>query len=147
MLNGNLSDTNFLGSGNQVALNLDAGMYNKVYSVSETNPFTTVDGLSRTVSLSYADSTQLYAQSSAFGSKNITLGLTLGYPLTEYQFVSAGVSLQSVDLLTYEQGSARQAIDWVQQNGRPYQGAVGLELHRARRHHRVDQHLAARLAL
>jgi len=122
VLNGSLSDTNFLGSGDQISLNLDAGIYNKVYSVSETNPFVTVDGLSRTVALSYSDSTQLYAQSSAFGSKNITLGLTLGYPLTEYQFVSAGVSLQSVDLLTFEEGSARQAIDWVQSNGHPYYG-------------------------
>ncbi|HEX4051701.1 MAG TPA: outer membrane protein assembly factor BamA [Steroidobacteraceae bacterium] len=122
VLNGSLSDTNFLGSGDQVALSLDAGLYNKVYSVRETNPFTTVDGLSRTIALSYADSTQLYAQSSAFGSKNITLAMTLGYPLTEYQFLSGGVSLQSVNLLTYEQGSARQAIDWVEQNGRPYQG-------------------------
>lgn len=122
VLNGSLSDTNFLGSGDQISLNLDAGIYNKVYSVSETNPFVTVDGLSRTVALSYSDSTQLYAQSSAFGSKNVTLGFTLGYPLTEYQFVSAGVSLQSVDLLTFEQGSARQAIDWVRDNGHPYFG-------------------------
>ncbi len=73
VLNGSLSDTNFLGSGDQLSFNLDAGIYNKVYSVTESNPYTTVDGLSRTLALSYSDSSQLYAQSSAFGSKNITL--------------------------------------------------------------------------
>jgi outer membrane protein insertion porin family len=122
VLNGSLSDTNFLGSGDQVALNLDAGLYNKVYSLSETNPYVSVDGLSRTLALSYTDSTQLYAQSSSFGSKNITLGMTLGYPLTEYQFVSAGVSLQDVNLLTYESASASQSVHWVEQNGHPYSG-------------------------
>ncbi len=65
VLNANLSDSDFLGSGNSIAVNLDAGLYNKVYSLSETNPYTTVDGLSRTVSLSYSDSTQLYEQSSS----------------------------------------------------------------------------------
>ncbi len=122
VLNGNLADSNFLGTGDQVSVNLDAGLYNKVYSASWTNPYTTVNGLSRTIAASYSDSTQLYLQSSAFSSKNINLGLTFGYPLSELQFVSAGVNLQSVDLLTYENGSAYQAVQWVEHNGHPYSG-------------------------
>ncbi|HTW74694.1 MAG TPA: outer membrane protein assembly factor BamA, partial [Steroidobacteraceae bacterium] len=124
VLNGNLADTNFLGSGDNLSLNLDAGLYEKVYSVSETNPYTTVDGLSRTVALSYSDSTQLYQQSSAFGSKQINLGLTFGYPISENQFVSGGVSLQNVNLQTYQSASARQAVDWVESNGHAYSGEV-----------------------
>ncbi len=122
VLNANLSDSNFLGSGNLVSLNVDAGLYNKIYSMSETNPYTTVDGLARTISLSYTDSTQLYAQSSSFGSRNLALGLTFGYPITEYQGISGGVSFQDVDLVTFENGSAQEAIQWVLQNGRPYVG-------------------------
>jgi len=124
VLNANLSDTNFLGSGDQISVNLDAGLYNKVYSLSETNPYTTVDGLSRTVALSYSGSSQLYAQSSSFGSKNIALGVTYGYPISELQFVSAGVSLQHVDLLTYESSSAQQAVRWVEHSGHPYTGQL-----------------------
>jgi len=122
MLNANLADSDFLGSGDQVSLNLDAGLYNKVYSFSETNPYTTVDGLSRTVALSYSDSTQLYQQSSSFGSRNFTAGLTYGYPITENQVVSAGISLQNVQLSTYQGGSAAQAVNWVEQNGHSYSG-------------------------
>jgi outer membrane protein insertion porin family len=48
------------------------------------------------------------------------LGLTYGYPITEYQRISAGLSLQAIDLLTYGGSSAQQAVDWVQQNGGPY---------------------------
>ncbi len=58
VLNGNLSDSNFFGGGDFVALNIDSGAYNKIYSLSETDPYRTVDGLSRTISLSYRDSTQ-----------------------------------------------------------------------------------------
>jgi outer membrane protein insertion porin family len=120
VLNGNFSDSDFFGGGNYVALNIDAGYYNKVYSFSQTDPYRTVDNLSRTISLSYRDSTQFTSETSAFGSKNLALGLTYGYPISEYQGVSAGISLQHIDLLTYNASSAQQAVDWVKQNGHPY---------------------------
>jgi len=122
VLNGNLSDSNFFGGGDFVALNIDSGAYNKVYSFSQTDPYRSVDGLSRTISLSYRDSTQFVSESSAFSSKNIALGMTYGYPITEFQGVSAGVSLQRVDLLTFAASSAEQAVEWVQSNGHPYSG-------------------------
>jgi len=122
VLNGNLSDSNFFGGGDFVSFNVDAGAFNKIYSFSETDPYRSVDGLSRTISLSYRDSTQFVSQSSSFSSKNIALGLTYGYPITEYQGVSAGVSLQRIDLLTFAASSALQAVQWVQQNGHSYSG-------------------------
>lgn len=122
VLNGNLSDSNFFGGGDFIALNVDAGRYNKIYSFSETDPYRSVDGLSRTISLSYRDSTQFVAQSSSFGSKNIALGLTYGYPISEYQGVSAGVSVQRLELLTFASSSAEQAVAWVRANGHPYTG-------------------------
>jgi len=121
VLNGNFSDSDFFGGGDYVALNVDAGRYNKIYSFSQTDPYRTVDNLSRTLSLSYRDSTQFTSETSAFGSKNLALGLTYGYPITEYQGVSAGVSLQHNDLLTYNSSSAQQAVRWVEQNGHAYQ--------------------------
>jgi outer membrane protein insertion porin family len=120
VLNGNFSDSDFFGNGNFVSVNLDSGRFNKVYSVSETDPYRTVDGISRTISLSYRDSTQFTSETSAFDSKNLALGLTFGYPISEYQFISAGTSLQHVDLLTFAANSAEQSVAWVQANGHPY---------------------------
>jgi outer membrane protein insertion porin family len=120
LLNGNFSDSNFMGTGNNVSLQLDAGQYNKIYSFSHTNPYQSVDGLSRTVSLSYRSSTQFVSQSSDFKSQNIAVGLSYGYPITEFQRISAGASVQRNDLLTYAGSSAQQAVDWVQANGSPY---------------------------
>src|SRR5262249_23986749 len=92
------------------------------YSISQTNPYTTVDGLARTISVSYTSSTQLYAQSSSFGSRNLAFGVNFGYPITEYQGISGGVTFQDVYLVTFQNGSAQEAIRWVLQNGRPYIG-------------------------
>jgi outer membrane protein insertion porin family len=121
LLNGNFSDSNFMGTGNDLALQLDSGQFSKIYSFSYTDPYRTVDGLSRTLSLGYRNSTQFVSQSSDFKSTNLSAGVTYGYPITEFQRISGGLSVQRVDLLTYGGASAQQAIDWVQTNGRPYQ--------------------------
>jgi len=120
MLNGNFSDSNFMGTGDALSLQVDSGRYNRIYSFVHTNPYVSVDGLSRSVSLSYRDSTQFVSESSDFRSRNFGVGLSYGYPITEYQRVSAGVQLQSIDLLTYAGASAQQAVDWVRENGSPY---------------------------
>ena len=120
MLNASFQDSDFMGSGDNIALQLDSSLYNKIYSFSHTNPYVSVDGMSRTVSLSYRNSTQFVSTSSNFKSQNLSLGLSFGYPISEFQRVSAGAALQRVDLLTYQGSSAQQSVDWVQKNGNPY---------------------------
>jgi outer membrane protein insertion porin family len=124
VLNGNFSDSDFFGNGDFVAINLDSGRFNKVYSVSQTDPYLTVDGISRTLSLSYRDSTQFTSETSSFDSRNLALGFSFGYPISEYQFISAGATLQHADLLTFAAASALQAVQWVSQNGHPYTSAA-----------------------
>jgi outer membrane protein insertion porin family len=120
ILNGSYADANFLGTGERVALELQGGLYSKVYSLSQTNPYATVDGIQRITTLSYRDITQFTANASALSSKTLQLGLEYAYPLTEYQVFRFGGALQTSQLLTSASGSALQAIDWVQSNGHPY---------------------------
>jgi outer membrane protein insertion porin family len=117
ILNGNYADANFMGTGKRIALELNSGRYAKVYSFSHTNPYVTVDQLSRTYSLTYRDVTQFVSASSDFGSKTIAAGIDFGYPITEFQTLRFGVSLQSAELLANDGGSAVQAVDWIKQNG------------------------------
>ena len=120
ILNGSYADANFLGSGERVAVELQGGLYSKVYSLSQTNPYATVDGIQRVTTLSYRDITQFTANASALSSKTLQLGLEYAYPLTEYQVFRFGGALQTSQLLTSATGSALEAIDWVQNNGHPY---------------------------
>jgi outer membrane protein insertion porin family len=50
----------------------------------------------------------------------VAAGLDYAYPITEYQTLRYGVSLQDASLLTNNFGSAKQAQQWVQQNGKSY---------------------------
>jgi outer membrane protein insertion porin family len=117
ILNGNYADANFMGTGKRIALELNSGRYAKVYSFSHTNPYVSVDNLSRTYSLTYRDVTQFVSASSDFGSKTIAAGIDYGYPITEYQTLRFGLSLQSAELLANDSGSATQAVDWIRNNG------------------------------
>ena len=120
-LNGSYTDANFLGTGERISVELNGGAFSKVYSLQHTNPYTSIDGVSRTESVTYRDVTQFVSSSSNFSSKTVSGGVTWDYPITEYQYIRVGGSIDSSQLLTNSLGSALQAQEWVQQNGHPYQ--------------------------
>ncbi len=127
ILNGNYADSNFMGTGRRVSVDLNSGRFSKVYGVSLTEPYFTRDGIALTGSLSYRDQTQFVSASSDFSSETIGAGLDIGYPISEFQGIRFGLSYQRADLLTSDAfdsfgnrfGSAVQAIDWVRNNGSP----------------------------
>jgi outer membrane protein insertion porin family len=120
MLNGSYADSDFLGSGQRIAVNLNGGAFSKVYTIQHTNPYTNVDNLQRTESITYSDVTQFVSSSSQFSSQTVSLGPTWAYPITEFMYLRFGLSFNSSQLLTNSLSSAEQAQQWVQQNGHPY---------------------------
>ena len=120
MLNGSYADSDFLGSGQRVAVNLNGGAFSKVYTIQHTNPYTNVDNVQRTESITYSDVTQFVSSSSQFSSQTVSLGPTWAYPITEYMYLRFGLSFNSSQLLTNSLSSAEQAQEWVQDNGHPY---------------------------
>ena len=119
MLNGSIVHTNFLGTGNRVALEAMSGRYQNFYSLSHTDPYRTMDGVSRTVSLNYRDVTQFTSASSDFSTTSGGLTVNYGYPITEYQRLSYGLTYQRNELLASE-NSTQQAQDWVLNNGNTF---------------------------
>ncbi|HEV2286706.1 MAG TPA: outer membrane protein assembly factor BamA [Steroidobacteraceae bacterium] len=119
-LNASFADADFLGTGERVALNLNGGAFSKVYTMSWTNPYTTIDNLQRTISVSYNDVTQFVSSSSNFSSETLTAGPTWAYPISETMYLRFGAVFESSQLLTNSLSSAEQAVQWVSQNGHPY---------------------------
>jgi outer membrane protein insertion porin family len=119
-LNGNFVHSNFMGTGDRIALEINAGKYSKTYVFSHTDPYTTIDNISRTTSLTYRDITQFVAASSAFSTKQITGAMQFSYPISEYQYLSAGVSANKNTLVVSQGYSAQQAVDWVKDNGHTF---------------------------
>ncbi|MEM9401788.1 MAG: outer membrane protein assembly factor BamA [Pseudomonadota bacterium] len=116
ILNGSIVHTNFLGSGNRVALDLNSGRFSKLYSLSHTDPYTTIDGVRRTVGVNFRDITQFVSGASDFSTQTAAASIDFGYPISEFQTLSVGLSYQSSELLSSER-STQQAQDWVLNNG------------------------------
>jgi len=119
MLNGSIVHTNFLGTGNRVALQATSGKYQKFYSLSHTDPYRTMDGVSRTVALNYRNTTQFTSASSDFSTTSGGLMVDYGYPISEFHRISLGLSYQRNELLA-SANSTKQAQDWVLNNGNPF---------------------------
>jgi outer membrane protein insertion porin family len=120
LLNGSFVHSNFMGTGNRVAAEINAGQYAQVYSLSHTDPYVTIDGVSRTVSVVYRSATQFTSASSDFETDTGTIGVDYGWPLSEFQSLRAGFAAQRSDLLTDPNGSAQEAVRWVRNNGETY---------------------------
>jgi outer membrane protein insertion porin family len=119
-INGNFVHSNFMGTGERIALEVNAGAYSKTYTFAHTDPYTTIDGIARTTSLTFRDVTQFVASASKFSTKQLTLAETFSYPITEYQYLSAGLSANKNELVVSQGYSSQQAIQWVQHNGNTF---------------------------
>lgn len=94
----NINQPNFLGTGNRVALQVNTSSFNTVYSLSYTDPYFTPDGISRgfdiyrrDVDTSRRNSTQLNV--GTYNSQSYGLGVRFGMPMSELDFISAGLTL------------------------------------------------------
>ncbi len=124
LLNGSIVHTNFLGTGNRVALELNSGRFQKLYSLSHTDPYRTMDGVRRTMSINYRDITQFASGSSDFSTTSAGATIDYGYPISEHQSLSFGASYQHAELVSSTSGT-RQAQEWVSSNGNPFVENIG----------------------
>ena len=124
MLSGNFVDSNLLGTGRRLAVELNGGQYSKVFSVAHTDPYFTTDGMSLSLNGGYVERARLTASFSQFETKTYSTGFSLGYPLSENQGVNFGLSYSHEDLATVS-SSSTQLRDWVRNNGDDYFRRIG----------------------
>lgn len=93
-----LSQSNFMGTGNRVNASFSRSKTREVYSLGVTNPFFTENGVSQSVSA--------YSRKTKYDSKNISnyvldsrgASLTYGYPIDENQRISGGINIDKTDV-------------------------------------------------
>ena len=124
LLNGSIVHTNFLGTGNRVGLEINTGKFSKLYNLSHTDPYRTINGIRRTLSLNYRDITQFTSAASDFSTTTAGAAVDYGYPISEYQTISVGLTYQHAELLS-STNSTTQAQEWVANNGDQFIENVG----------------------
>lgn len=108
VLSGSVSQNNVFGTGNRLSAQINSGSVNTVYSLSYTNPYYTLDG----VSLGYdlyrrdfdASGYSNFGNSSNFGNYKTSTygaGMRFGLPVNERDFVSLGLTYEQTSLTTY----------------------------------------------
>ncbi|MSQ92266.1 MAG: outer membrane protein assembly factor BamA [Gammaproteobacteria bacterium] len=120
MLNGSFVHSNFMGSGERLAAAVVSGRFSQSYSISHTDPYTSVDGLSRTLGLQYRDITQFVSAASNFSTTTMSASIEYSYPITEFQGLRFGLVAQMADMIVNPNSSAPEALAWVRANGKPY---------------------------
>ncbi len=96
-----LSQTNFFGTGNRVAMDFSRSETQDYYNLSVTDPYFTIDGISRGYN-AYYRKTKL---STDYNVNNYVTdsyggGITFGYPIDENQNISAGITLDNTKVTT-----------------------------------------------
>lgn len=95
----NISQRNFAGSGNTVALGISTGQINRTYSLAFTDPYYTEDGVSRGFEVYRRDrNTAKLRGIGTYNTYAYGLGVNYGIPLSEKDFLNFGATLDFTEL-------------------------------------------------
>ena len=122
LINLGISQENFLGTGKRVALNVDNSQVTQNYSFSYTNPYYTIDGISRGFRVYYRAVDALQANISNYTTDSYGVDLNYGFPLSETSTARLSLGYENTELLLADQslGVSQNIIDFVQENGNVY---------------------------
>ena len=101
ILSASITQPNVFGSGKYLSVQINSGSVNQTYSLSYVNPYYTVDGISRGFDIYKRDVNASELIIGAYSTKTIGGGINFGYPLSETDSVSLGLSAESVSLETF----------------------------------------------
>ncbi len=103
ILSGSIAQNNFMGSGNNVAIQVNSAKTYRTYVFSYTNPYFTQDGVSQGFDV-YHRTFNTTSTTLAYYSSSSTGGaIRFGFPIGEKESIGIGLGLDSTSIKTYEQ--------------------------------------------
>ncbi|MEI2455924.1 outer membrane protein assembly factor BamA [Lysobacter firmicutimachus] len=108
-----LSQNNFLGSGNRVSVQAQRSRYQSRYDFSYTNPYFTDDGVSLGYNLSWRELDYSDFNTAQYSTTNGTAQVVLGVPLTETDSVTGLIGIDSNEILAFPNTAPPSIIDYL----------------------------------
>jgi outer membrane protein insertion porin family len=97
-----VSQQNVLGTGNALSLAINTSKSNRLYSFLFTEPYWTVDGVSRTIELYWRRTDPTGLAISQYASDTIGGAIGFGIPVTETDVINVGFRVESADLTLFD---------------------------------------------
>ncbi|HEX2668424.1 MAG TPA: outer membrane protein assembly factor BamA [Gammaproteobacteria bacterium] len=116
VLDGQISNANFLGTGERLSLQASHTAIGHSYTFSFTDPYFTVDGVSRTWSLFQSRISSLTINSAPLTTASYGAGLSFDIPLSEYSAWGAGLTYSHNELFS-SNGTSQEYVKFIQQPG------------------------------
>ena len=123
LFNASVQQDNFLGSGKRVGFTFDNSEINTVYRFAYTNPYWTVDGVSRGFDLSYRKTDANEANLSDYSTDTRGASMNFGIPINEYDTIRFSAGYQGLDLKE-NSSSPAQVTDFIDEHGDSFDDAV-----------------------
>ena len=116
VLNASISQQNIFGSGNALGIGVNTSRYNRQYSMILTEPYYTVDGVSRTIELYQKSLDPTGLAIAQYGSKTLGAALGFGVPITETDTINFGGRFEQTDITLFAD-TPPVYVDFVNQFG------------------------------
>lgn len=117
LVTGQVTHTNFLGTGNRVDLSVDQNTISRAVNASWTDPYFTEDGISQSIGVFYRRSESIIRFSSGFNTNVVGANLTYGIPLSEFAALRIGGGIDQTAIETFPNSSSNEVLTFAIENG------------------------------
>lgn len=124
ILSGSIAQQNLFGSGNALTLGANSGSINRNYILSYTEPYWTVNGVSRGFDLYDRRFDPRTLGIGSYRTDTRGAGMRFGYPITEFDRVNFGLAYEITRVDTFED-SPQRYLDFVNTFGKSANAIVG----------------------
>ncbi|HEY4560448.1 MAG TPA: outer membrane protein assembly factor BamA, partial [Lysobacter sp.] len=108
-----LSQSNFLGSGNRISVEAQRNVYLQRYSFSYMNPYFNDSGLSLGYNLWWREFDNSEFNTAQYSSTSRAAQMVLGVPITEHDTVSAMIGIDSNQIFAFRGSSPQSIVDYI----------------------------------
>jgi len=123
IFNAKVQQDNFLGKGNNVALEIEKSSYKKLIRYRNTNPYFTTDGISKSTSLVYSETDAAETSTAAYISDTIAYGVSYNVPISESRSYGYGADIVLTDYTTTI-GSPTNVTSFIDKYGESHFGLL-----------------------
>jgi outer membrane protein insertion porin family len=112
-----LSEKNFLGTGNQVAVSAQRSYYQNSFNFSFFNPYFTDGGVSLGYVLNWSEFDYSNFNVAQYSTTSREAQAILGLPISEWDSVSARLGIDSKEILAFEGSTPTEFVDYIKAIG------------------------------